>query len=181
MGNVLRLLSLGGSGNEDSSSSCCTSKNQEIFLDFENALPSHPQEQILYQRADNLLNEASGILKDLSEYRGASKEIREAIGKPCEASERAAWAALEPLVFKLRNFYVFSLEMQGLAPMLINGLTQNDTHNYNTRYKCIIGISSERIALCDISTKYQFVRYQLRIISRYHQKMTLPTKKLSYY
>ncbi len=53
---------------------------------------------------------------------GATKEIREAIGRPSTDSESRAWAALQPSVEKLRSFFEFSLRLEEVVPDLLNAL-----------------------------------------------------------
>lgn len=56
---------------------------------------------------------------DLQEYKGASAEIRKAIGTPDADSERQAWEAVLPLVTKLKEFYLFSKELEKLVPKIL--------------------------------------------------------------
>ncbi|XP_016092804.1 protein FAM49B-like [Sinocyclocheilus grahami] len=97
MGNLLKVLT-------------CTDLEQEpnFFLDFENAQPTEA-EQETWDEVDVVLKDALGILDELQEYKGAGQEIREAIQSPNdEALQDQAWAAVVPLVGKLKKFYEFS-------------------------------------------------------------------------
>lgn len=59
-----------------------------------------------------VLNLAPEILHELEEYKGASEEIREAIANPRnEELQDYAWAAVLPLVGKLKSFYEFSIQL----------------------------------------------------------------------
>jgi len=122
MGNLLRLLS-----RED----CCSPQKYDIFLDFESKLikqvksgrqfltvflffsdaqPSEAEKPI-YDEAQVVLERAHRILQELQDYKGASQEIRKAIGTPDTETERHAWEAVLPLVSKLKDFYLFSKEL----------------------------------------------------------------------
>lgn len=68
MGNLLRLLSRDGD-------SCCSLPKQDLFVDFENALPTD-SEEALYTEAGDVLRRSEDVLRDLQGYKGASKEIR---------------------------------------------------------------------------------------------------------
>jgi len=58
-----------------------------------------------------VLERAHRILQDLQDYKGASQEIRKAIGTADTDSEKQAWEAVLPLVSKLKDFYLFSKEL----------------------------------------------------------------------
>lgn len=113
MGNLLRLLAR--------DESCCALPKHDIFVDFESALPANEEVQ-LYQEAEDILIESEGIIKDLIGYKGASKEIREAITKPTPENEATAWTTLMPLVLKLKSFYDFSLKLESVVPKILKEL-----------------------------------------------------------
>uniref|UniRef100_A0A2P2HY84 Protein FAM49B-like n=1 Tax=Hirondellea gigas TaxID=1518452 RepID=A0A2P2HY84_9CRUS len=104
MGNLLRLLS-----RDDNS--CCSHNKLDFFLDFENAVPS-PSEELLYCDVSKVLQASREVICDLQQYKGAAKEIREAISDPGGACQRRAWVAVMPLVHKLHNFYIFSHQLE---------------------------------------------------------------------
>lgn len=54
---------------------------------------------------------AETILEELAVYKGAGREIREAIATPNEEFLRRAWLTVVPLVTKLKRFYDFSMEL----------------------------------------------------------------------
>lgn len=58
-----------------------------------------------------MLQRAQRILQELQDYKGASQEIRKAIGAPDPETEKQAWDAVNPLVIKLKDFYLFSKEL----------------------------------------------------------------------
>ncbi|CAL8235137.1 unnamed protein product [Boreogadus saida] len=97
MGNLLKVLT-------------CTDLDQEpnFFLDFENATPTEAEREVWLQ-VDVVLKDARGILDELQAYKGAGQEIREAIQNPNDdVLQDQAWAAVVPLVGKLKKFYQFS-------------------------------------------------------------------------
>ncbi|CAG5896171.1 unnamed protein product [Menidia menidia] len=104
MGNLLKVLT-------------CTDLEQEpnFFLDFENAQPTEAEREV-WEQVDVVLKDAKGILDELQAYKGAGQEIREAIQNPNdEALQEQAWAAVVPLVGKLKKFYEFSQRLAGRA------------------------------------------------------------------
>ena len=112
MGNILRLLS------RDGDSCCSMPKSGDLFVDFENAKPTEDEAE-LYNDAESILARSGSVLADLQSYKGASKEIRQAIMMASPESEAAAWAAVLPLVQKLRSFYLFSKELNTVFPKIL--------------------------------------------------------------
>ena len=124
MGNLLRLLAKEGD-------SCCSLPKQgDIFVDFERAVPNNEDAE-LYADAESVLESAAKILEELKNYKGASREIREAIAKPTEENEAAAWEALQPLVLKLRTFYDFSKALDAMAPKILKVLSESGEGQMN--------------------------------------------------
>lgn len=98
----------------------------------------------MWQQVDVVLKDAKGILDELQAYKGAGVEIREvrlptAPSPPCalerflsfpllfqaiqnpndEALQEQAWAAVVPLVGKLKKFYEFSQRLGTHPPVLL--------------------------------------------------------------
>lgn len=122
MGNLLRLLAIGDD-------SCCgMPENLDVFVDFENAQPS-PEEAELYNQAEGCLTEANKILNELMNYKGASKEIREAISNQTAESELQAWNTVLPLVLKLKTFFEFSKKLEEMVPKILSKLCDRDLAN----------------------------------------------------
>lgn len=107
MGNLLRLLS-----REET-------PKYDIFVDFENAIPSHMEHET-YSLVQAVLEEAEEVLIELKQYKGAGNEIREAIANPrATALQDRAWESVLPLVTKLRKFYEFSLKLEMVVPKIL--------------------------------------------------------------
>lgn len=68
-------------------------------------------EKAVYEEVQRVLLSSESILQELAVYKGAGKEIREAISTPSEECQRKAWSAVVPLVTKLKRFYDFSKEL----------------------------------------------------------------------
>ncbi|CAB1325679.1 unnamed protein product [Coregonus sp. 'balchen'] len=98
MGNLIKVLTRDIDNNAGN-----------FFLDFENAQPTEA-ERAVWEQVNEVLMEALAILDDLQSYNGAGEEIRQAIQNPSEDRvQERAWAAVVPLVGKLKKFYEFSL------------------------------------------------------------------------
>ncbi|XP_045495468.1 CYFIP-related Rac1 interactor A [Colias croceus] len=114
MGKLLSLLA-----RDDSN--CCSSPRYDIFLDFENAAPTDTERDV-YEEVQRVLIDSDRILEEIQCYKGAGKEIREAIADPSTITQERAWRAVKPLVDKLLRFYNHSLELQRVVPRLLGSL-----------------------------------------------------------
>lgn len=122
MGNLLKVLT-------------CTDLEQEpnFFLDFENAQPTEAEREI-WEEVDVVLKDAKAILDELQAYKGAGPDIREAIQNPNdEALQEKAWAAVVPLVGKLKKFYEFSQRLEAALHSLLGALT-SETYSDPTQH-----------------------------------------------
>lgn len=117
MGNLLRVLT-----NRD-----CDSPNRvDIFVDFENAQPTD-LELPVWTQVQSVLKMADTILQELSVYRGASNEIRDAISNPkAENFQEKAWATVVPLVSQLKKYYEYSIALETTVPNLLSVLCSNN-------------------------------------------------------
>lgn len=107
MGKLLSLLA-----RDDSN--CCSSPRYDIFLDFENAAPTDTERDV-YEEVQRVLLDSDKILEEIQCYKGAGKEIREAIADPSTITQERAWRAVKPLVDKLLRFYNHSLELKRVS------------------------------------------------------------------
>ncbi|CAH0398852.1 unnamed protein product [Chilo suppressalis] len=114
MGKLLSLLS-----RDDSN--CCSSPRYDIFLDFENAAPTDT-ERVVFEEVQRVLLDSEKILEEIQCYKGAGREIREAIADPSRISQERASRAVKPLVDKLLRCYNHSLELQRVVPRLLGSL-----------------------------------------------------------
>ncbi|KAG7523642.1 hypothetical protein JOB18_001497 [Solea senegalensis] len=114
MGNLIKVLTRDIDNN-----------GGNFFLDFENAQPSQ-SEMVEWEKVNQVLTEAQVILEDLQAYRGAGEEIRRAIQSPSvEGVQEKAWAAVVPLVAKLKTFYEFSQKLESSLRCLLDVLTSS--------------------------------------------------------
>uniref|UniRef100_A0A8D8VK31 Protein FAM49A n=1 Tax=Cacopsylla melanoneura TaxID=428564 RepID=A0A8D8VK31_9HEMI len=111
MGKLLSLLS-----RDDSN--CCTKNKYDVFLDFENAQPTEAEHE-LFEEVQAVLQDSESILDEIQFYKGAGKEIREAIATPTPECQTKAWTTVVPLVLKLRRFYLFSTQLEEIVPKIL--------------------------------------------------------------
>uniref|UniRef100_A0A3Q2PMW1 Family with sequence similarity 49 member Ba n=1 Tax=Fundulus heteroclitus TaxID=8078 RepID=A0A3Q2PMW1_FUNHE len=116
MGNLIKVLTRDIDNNAGN-----------FFLDFENAQPSESETEV-WEKVNQVLTEAKVILDDLQTYKGAGEEIRQAIQNPnVEGVQDKAWAAVVPLVTKLKTFYEFSQKLESSLHCLLDVLTTTDS------------------------------------------------------
>jgi len=115
MGNLLQLLK-----REDGN----TKLPDNVFLDFENALPTpNTNDEDVYNAVESVLGRSEEILDDLKSYSGANAPIRQAIkNNTNESDQDTAWKAVCPLVSRLNNYYQYSLELENQIEILLNVL-----------------------------------------------------------
>jgi len=102
-----------------------TSNASQIFLDFDNAVPS-PQEQDLWNQIHQVLQQGPALLDKLKRYTGSDTWIRAAITNPSPENDEIAWNKVLPGVDQLQEFYDFSLHLESLFPKLIVALCKDD-------------------------------------------------------
>uniref|UniRef100_A0AAY4BND0 CYRIA/CYRIB Rac1 binding domain-containing protein n=1 Tax=Denticeps clupeoides TaxID=299321 RepID=A0AAY4BND0_9TELE len=95
---------------------------------FRYAQPTDAEREV-WEEVDVVLKDAAAILDELQAYKGAGREIREAIQNPSdEGLQDEAWAAVVPLVGRLKKFYEFSQRLEAALHRLLRALT---SESYN--------------------------------------------------
>ena len=85
-------------------------ENHSLLIEFLDAQPSDIERET-FEAVQRVLKNSESILEEIQCYKGAGKEIREAISAPTEECQRKAYLTVAPLVAKLKRFYEFSLEL----------------------------------------------------------------------
>lgn len=81
-----------------------------LVLFFIDAQPTDSERET-FEEVQRVLRNSESILDEIQCYKGAGREIREAIANPTDDYQTKAWTAVLPLVSKLKRFYEFSLEL----------------------------------------------------------------------
>lgn len=111
MGNILKLL-----GRDE------PPDNPRVYIDFEDAQPTDEEREVFDRTAD-ILKELDSILEDVQKYSGAGEEIRQAITASRDNDlQQRAWAAVCPLVARLKKYYEFSIKLDKVNQELLNAL-----------------------------------------------------------
>ena len=115
MGNLLRVLAEKPVG-----------PKVDFFVDFEKAEPTDGEKEVHSQVAA-CLSQSAELLQQMKNYKGAGEEIKNAISNASnEEFQSMAWAAVSPLVQKLKVFYDFSETLDSCIIMLLRALTSTD-------------------------------------------------------
>jgi len=99
MGMLMSFFASGGS-----------SASVDFQIDFTSVEPS-PEEQSIWEKVQAVVEQGATILEKLAVYKGCGEQIREAINKPTEENEDAAWQAILPAVDELKEFYDYSADL----------------------------------------------------------------------
>eukprot|EP00124_Ichthyophonus_hoferi_P003941 Ihof_evm2s383 gene=Ihof_evmTU2s383 len=91
----------------------------ELFLDFENAEPTH-QEETVYRFVSEKLQDSTAVLEQLKHYEGASEAIRQAIANP--KLEEQTWQTVCPLIQQLKQVYEYAENLEAAVPMILRAL-----------------------------------------------------------
>eukprot|EP00053_Salpingoeca_punica_P013289 m.119881 g.119881 ORF g.119881 m.119881 type:complete len:322 (-) comp16163_c1_seq1:1375-2340(-) len=101
----------------------------DLFLDFENAQPIESEVEVHAQVA-SVLTKSASIIRELDEYKGAGEQIRLAISNASDENlQNAAWLAVCPLVGKLKEFWMYSADIQSVLPVILEALVAKDPLN----------------------------------------------------
>jgi len=100
--------------------------NVEMIINFEGAEPESEEEKKIHAEVSAVLEKGPNILDSLQSYQGCEEYIRQAITKPGPENDAAAWNAVLPAVDTLKQFYDFSLELEGAFPKLLSALCSQE-------------------------------------------------------
>lgn len=103
-------------------------EGHQVFIDFENAVPTGSEQQLYAEIAD-LLSDQKDLLSRIEEYKGCQAEVQKAMKSAAnnpakEADEKAAFEALLRCVVSIDMFYHFSLSLREKFPTLLNRLAR---------------------------------------------------------
>jgi len=100
---------------------------KDAFIDFENAKPKSDEEKEIFESIGVVLTKAHPILEDVKNYEGADKFIRDAIAMDTrsEESESKAWAAICPIVARLKTYFDYSGELDQEVPRIVAELAKS--------------------------------------------------------
>jgi len=96
---------------------CGGGENQQsLVINFVNAQPTESEKET-YDEAEAFLKDCETLLEQLKSFKVAEAETKAAMSKPSPETEKIAWDAVVPNMFKLKEFWDFSKRM---GPIVTN-------------------------------------------------------------
>jgi len=89
---------------------------QSLVINFVNAQPTESEKET-YDEAEAFLKDCETLLEQLKSFKVAEAETKAAMSKPSPETEKIAWDAVVPNMFKLKEFWDFSKRM---GPIVTN-------------------------------------------------------------
>jgi len=103
----------------------------DVFVDFENAKPTH-QEMKIFIRVNTVLENSGQIITELQRYTGCSEQVRLAMSQPSAAHELNAFNALLPAIQSIAKFYRYSQALEQVVPELLRTLSTDESTTKQT-------------------------------------------------
>ena len=98
----------------------------EVFIDFENAVPS-AEDTETYNKVNDVLSRAPAVLTQLRDYAGCQELARKAMSSPTAANEEEAFEGLLGAVESIQTFYSFTAAIEAVTPTLLLALSTENT------------------------------------------------------
>jgi len=117
MGQLLSIFSDG-----ESDCMCISAQNgANLFINFVNAQPTESEKET-YDEAEEFIKDSENFIEQLKSFKVAEAETKAAMSKPSPETERKAWDAVVPNMFKLKEFCDFSKRMSPIVTKIFKQL-----------------------------------------------------------
>jgi len=117
MGQLLSIFIRDG----DDCSCINPQNNQSLIINFVNAQPTEAEKEI-YDEAEEFIKDSDKFIEQLKSFKVAEVETKAAMSKPSPETERKAWDAVVPNMFKLKEFCDFSKRMSPIVTKIFKQL-----------------------------------------------------------
>jgi len=115
-----QLLSIFSDGETDCN--CISPQNgANLFINFVNAQPTESEKET-YDEAEEFIKDSENFIEQLKSFKVAEAETKAAMSKPSPETERKAWDAVVPNMFKLKEFCDFSKRMSPIVTKIFKQL-----------------------------------------------------------
>jgi len=115
-----QLLSIFSDGETDCN--CISPQNgANLFINFVNAQPTESEKET-YDEAEDFIKDSENFIEQLKSFKVAEAETKAAMSKPSPETERKAWDAVVPNMFKLKEFCDFSKRMSPIVTKIFKQL-----------------------------------------------------------
>jgi len=119
---IMGQLLAGFLGNGDCEFACINPNNgQSLLINFVNAQPTESEKET-YDEAEKFIIDSDKIIEELKSFKVAEAETKLAMSKPSPETERKAWDAVVPNMFKLKEFCDFSKRMSPIVTKIFKQL-----------------------------------------------------------
>jgi len=119
MGQILRACLRDGEWNF---ADCINPQNQQsLVINFVNAKATESEKET-YDEAEEFINDSKNFIEQLKSFKVAEAETKMAMSKPSPETERKAWDAVVPNMFKLKEFCDFSNRMSPIINKIFKQL-----------------------------------------------------------
>merc|ERR1712223_758247 len=106
----------------DSDCLCISPQNgANLFINFVNAQPTESEKET-YDEAEEFIKDSENFIEQLKSFKVAEAETKAAMSKPSPETERKAWDAVLPNMFKLKEFCDFSKRMSPIVTKIFKQL-----------------------------------------------------------
>lgn len=106
----------------DSDCLCISPQNgANLFINFVNAQPTESEKET-YDEAEEFIKDSENFIEQLKSFKVAEAETKAAMSKPSPETERKAWDAVVPNMFKLKEFCDFSKRMSPIVTRIFKQL-----------------------------------------------------------
>merc|ERR1712223_1371681 len=104
----------------DSDCLCISPQNgANLFINFVNAQPTDLEKET-YDEAEEFLKDTEKYVENLKTFKVAEAETKMAMSQPSPETERKAWDAVVPNMFKLKEFCDYSKRMPPIVTKIFN-------------------------------------------------------------
>lgn len=101
---------------------CINPQNQQsLVINFVNAQPTESEKET-YDEAEEFIKDSDNFIEQLKSFKVAEAETKMAMSKPSPETERKAWDAVVPNMFKLKEFCDFSKRMSPIITKIFKQL-----------------------------------------------------------
>jgi hypothetical protein len=101
---------------------------------FKEAQPIDQNETEIYLRiTEKFTQKSQQLLQELKDYKGCGEFIRRAISQPSKDTEDLAWRQVCPQVKKLKEFFLFSTELEECFTSILLYLFDSNNNNSNDK------------------------------------------------
>ncbi|CAI2162811.1 7298_t:CDS:2 [Funneliformis geosporum] len=109
----------------------------------------------LHKRVSSLLQPTDTLLNSLRNYQGCGELIRKAISNPTPENEEEAWKAVQPAVAKLKQYYEYSVSLEGALPELLNAFCEGNVRKNIEKFQALTKLLAD---ILDFAFEFDYLK-----------------------